>query len=132
MPLPISLTCNFTLKGVNLAPDQDLGVSFQSDNGGNSWGGVITIFTPATSGVVTTGLWDTDGDVFFTIYVVPTQKELLPQSCTLNSGSIAGTWQPRVEVLAENGLMCSVQETGSDVGSNVYNYTLELSTSPVP
>jgi hypothetical protein len=57
------LTCNFTI-----TTSLDVGISFESDDGGANYGGLITIWTPGTAGPVTTGLWDSDGDVYFTIY----------------------------------------------------------------
>ena len=41
MPASSSLTCNFSISS-----SLDLGVSFASDNGGASYGGQISIFTP--------------------------------------------------------------------------------------
>jgi len=76
-----SLICNFTI-----AAEFSAGVSFRSADGGADYGGLITVYTPATAGPVTTGLWDSDGNVFFTIY----DADNPALSCVINSGSIPG------------------------------------------
>ena len=127
MPGDISLTCNFTLSGVNLSSD-DLGVSFESDDGGDNWGGVITIFSPATQAPVVTGLWDSDGDVSFTIYRISTNGSQ-PATCTIRSGSISGTFEPHIEVSAEAGLQCTITQTGHDTEQNVCDFLLQVTAA---
>jgi hypothetical protein len=117
-----SLTCNFTLQS-NL----NLGVSFQSDNGGMNYGGEITISTPATSGPISTGLWDSDGNVFFTIYTISGSSPV-GTSCTINSGSVPGSFTPYVVVASEAGLSCVISAP-QRVSENVYNYTLTITAS---
>lgn len=109
------LTCNFTI-----TTSLDVGISFESDDGGTNYGGLITIWTPGTAGPVTTGLWDSDGDVYFTIY-----NHASPgQSCTINSASYPGSWNPYVTV-SEAGLSCAI--TGPvPAGDGTYNYTLAV------
>jgi hypothetical protein len=118
-----SLTCNFTLQS-----DLSLGVSFQSNNGGMNYGGQITIFTPSTVGPVTTGLWDSDGNVFFTIYDATQSGAPTTASCTINSGSIPGSFSPYVVVSSEAGLSCVISEPQQS-SENVYNYTLTITMS---
>lgn len=112
------LTCHFTLQ----ADDLSLGVSFQSADGGKSYGGAITIQTPATAGPVVTGLWDSDGNVFFTIYLADSGPS--GPNCVLNSGSVSGTFDPDVQVFSQNGLQCEIVRTGED--GQEYWYTLEI------
>ena len=116
MAPPASLTCNFTISA-----DFAVGVSFQSADNGASYGGLITVFTPATSGPVTTGLWDNDGNVFFTVY----DAETPTLNCAINSGSTPGTWDPYVVVADESGLTCTL--TGPQpAGDNSYDYTIAV------
>ncbi len=114
-----SLTCNFTIE-----TSLSIGVSFQSSDGGASYGGLITIFTPGTAGPVTTGLWDSDGNVFFTIYL----SENPSLSCTINSGSTPGTWNPYVAVAKDSGLTCTISGP-EQTDQNTYGYTLSVSLS---
>ncbi|SFV14212.1 MULTISPECIES: hypothetical protein [Pseudomonas] len=111
-----NLTCNFTLSS-SLA----LGVSFASDDGGASYGGQITVFTPATAGPVSTGLWDNDGNVFFTLYLTENPEV----NCVINSGSEPGSWVPYITLGRESGLACQISSP-QQVGENNYNYTLTV------
>jgi hypothetical protein len=115
-----SLTCNFTISATF-----PVGVTFQSENGGMNYGGQITISTPANAGPVTTGLWDDDGNVCFTIYDIDA-----PVSCTVNSGSDPGSWTPYVTV-GESGLTCVVSPP-EQTGPSTYNYTLTVAQAPAP
>lgn len=112
-----SLTCNFTIK-----TSLDVGVSFQSDeaNAAN-WGGEITIFTPCSVQPVTTSLWDSDGDVFFTIYNVANPS----LSCMIDSGANPMTWAPYVNVCQQAGLTCAISAP-QPAGEGVFNYTLTV------
>lgn len=115
MPPGIFLMCNFTLQSsLNLA------VSYQSDQDGN-YGGQITISSPTTAYPITTGLWDNDGNVFFTIY--DSQNPSL--SCIINSASVPGSWEPYVEVGTESGLTC-VMTGPQQTGEGIYAYTLTI------
>ncbi|WP_040066470.1 hypothetical protein [Pseudomonas batumici] len=111
-----NLTCNFTVSS-----SLDIGVSFESANGGGSYGGQITVFTPATAGPVTTGLWDNDGNVFFTLYLTDNPDIY----CVINSGSEPGSWVPYVTLGQESGLICEISSP-QPVGENNYNYTLTV------
>jgi hypothetical protein len=111
-----NLTCNFTISS-----SLSISVSFESDNGGGSYGGLITVFTPGTAGPVTTGLWDNDGNVFFTLYL----SENPNISCVINSGSQPGSWVPYITLAQESGLSCEISSPQPD-GENNYNYTLTV------
>ncbi|CAI8995698.1 BppU_N domain-containing protein [Pseudomonas sp. IT-P44] len=112
-----SLTCNFTINS-----SLDIGVSFVSDDNGANYGGQITIFTPGTAGPVSTGLWDNDGNVFFTLY----QSENPAINCVINSGSTPGSWDPYVEVAQQNGLICTITGPVQQPGENTFGYTLNV------
>lgn len=121
-----NLTCNFTISS-NLG----ISVSFESDNGGGSYGGLITVFTPGTAGPVTTGLWDNDGNVFFTLY----QTDNPDLNCVINSGSQPGSWEPYITLARESGLLCEISSPQL-IAENTYNYTLTVTqagdeTAPV-
>lgn len=111
-----NLTCNFTISS-NLS----ISVSFESENGGGSYGGLITVFTPATAGPVTTGLWDNDGNVFFTLY----QSDNPDLNCVINSGSQPGSWEPYITLGRESGLHCEISSPQL-IGEDTYNYTLTV------
>ncbi|RMS74410.1 hypothetical protein ALP59_101610 [Pseudomonas savastanoi] len=111
-----NLTCNFTISS-----SLNVGVSFESDNGGGSYGGQITVFTPATVQPVTTGLWDNDGNVFFTLYLTDNPDI----SCVINSGSEPGSWVPYITSGQESGLTCEISSP-QPAGENIYNYTLTV------
>jgi hypothetical protein len=112
------LTCNFTLQGESLS----LSTAFQSDNGGMNWGGAITIQTPASAGPIVTGLWDSDGNVFFTIYL--SNKGLTGPNCVINSGANPVSYVPDIQVWSQNGLECQIISNGEQDGE--YNYTLDI------
>lgn len=112
-----SLTCNFTINS-----SLDIGVSFVSDDNGANYGGQITIFTPGTAGPVSTGLWDSDGNVFFTLY----QSENPAINCVINSGSTPGSWDPYIEVAQQNGLTCTISGPVPQPGENTFGYTLDV------
>lgn len=116
----VSLICNFTID-----TSANVAVSFESDNGGGNYGGVITIFTPHQTGPIRTGLWDDDGNVYFTIY--DTQDPAT--SCTVNSGSISGSWEPYI-LVTENGLTCTVSEPTRT--GDMYDYVLTVETAAAP
>jgi len=126
MPPAVTLSCTFTI-----VSEHSLGVSFRSDDNGTSYGGTIAIFTPGTAGPVTTGLWDNDGNVYFSIYDIndPTL------SCTINSGSVSGGWTPEILVASEAGLTCVVSAPRPS-GENQYDFTLAVlrsaSATPAP
>jgi hypothetical protein len=114
-----SPTCNFTLQSA-----LDLGVSFQSSYGGANWGGQITIFAPTGSGPVTTGLWDSDGNLFFTIYLSSDPSV----SCTINSAADPVSSAPLVSVGSEAGLSCAIGGPVKNPDGS-YNFTLSVSES---
>ncbi|MDR0278731.1 MAG: hypothetical protein LBJ37_12680 [Paucimonas sp.] len=116
MAINSTLICNFTLSS-----PLDLNVSFVSNDGGASYGGQITIFTPVTAGPVTTGLWDNDGNVFFTLYLTENPEI----NCVVNSGSRSGSWDPYIVVARESGLTCQISDP-QQVSENEYNYTLTV------
>lgn len=127
-PPTVSLTCRFTLKGMNLAPDDALGVSYNSFERG--YGGVFSAFTPATAGPVTTGLWDSDGNVLFTVHLTsPGGGSPPPATCLVNSGSNPGHWVPLIHTSGD-GMTCNVVRTGFDARTNTCDYTLELTVVP--
>jgi hypothetical protein len=113
----VSLICNFTI-----TTSVDVGISFESDNGGGNYGGVITIFTPHQTGPIRTGLWDDDGNVYFTIH--DTQDPSV--SCTVNSGSISGSWDPYI-LVTDDGLTCIVSEPIRN--GDMYDYVLTVEAS---
>src|SRR6202008_1187242 len=108
-----SLTCNFTITS-----SLELAASFQSEDGGGNYGGQITIFTPLSSGPLTTGLWDNDGNVNFTIY----NPNVPDQYCMINFGSVPGSWTPYVGLGTTVGLTCVISPP-EQTGENTYNYT---------
>jgi len=122
MPASASLTCNFSISS-----SLDIGVSFASDNGGGSYGGQISVFTPATAGPVTTGLWDSDGNVFFTLYLTDNPDI----NCVINSGSQPGTWEPYILVAQASGLDCEIGNPQGS-GENRYDYTLSVTLAGSP
>lgn len=111
-----NLTCNFTISS-----SVELAAAFQSADGGANYGGQITIFTPVGAGPLTTGLWDNDGNVYFTIY----NPNVPGQNCVINSSSDPGSWTPYVTVASANGLSCIIGPP-DQTGPSTYNYTLTI------
>jgi hypothetical protein len=109
-----------------MTPGVSLGVVFHSDNGGASYGGAITIQTPGEAGPIATGLWDSDGDVYFDVVLLGAAT---PASCTIDAASIPGSWTPYNRVAAQNGLQCTIVQTGSDPTTNTYSYDLQITVS---
>eukprot|EP01111_Echinosteliopsis_oligospora_P007601 TRINITY_DN22836_c0_g1_i1.p1 TRINITY_DN22836_c0_g1~~TRINITY_DN22836_c0_g1_i1.p1 ORF type:complete len:151 (+),score=21.21 TRINITY_DN22836_c0_g1_i1:31-453(+) len=121
---PAQLTCNFTLVGNGITTD-NIGVSFVSDVNSNSYGGFITVNAPANVAPFTTGLWDSDGDVFFTLYKIDDNAV----NAVIDSSSDTGTFDPRVAVQSQSGFAVEVQQTGKDSATNTFNYNLVVSLS---
>ena len=98
----VNLTCNFTLT----APF-DAEVAFESGGSAN-YGGQITIPTGVGGGggpePVTTGLWDSDGNVYFTIY----DADQPSTNCVINSATDPGSFTPYITVAQSNGLACVI------------------------
>ncbi|HEX8620542.1 MAG TPA: hypothetical protein VF718_01085 [Allosphingosinicella sp.] len=114
------LTCNFTITSpLNVA------IVFQSDLDGN-FGGTFTGGT-GTGGPVSTSLWDSDGNVFFTLV----DSESPDLACIINSGANPSTWAPFVEVGTEAGLTCNLSGP-VQAGPDTYDYTLEVTRSAQP
>lgn len=96
--------------------------------GSDNYGGQITIPTTVLhTSPVTTGLWDSDGNVFFTIY----NADAPSQSCAINSGSNPGSFDPYVVVAQSAGLACEISAP-EPVGEGIYNFNLSVSVSPSP
>jgi hypothetical protein len=111
-----NLTCNFTISSTI-----ELAATFQSADGGANYGGEITIFTPLNAGPVTTGLWDNDGNVLFTLY----NPNVPDQQCVINSGSVPGSWTPYITLGATTGLSCIISPP-DQTGPSTYNFTLTV------
>ena len=124
MSIDLQLNSVFTLKA--MTPGVNLGVVFHSDNGGASYGGAITIQTPGQSGPIATGLWDSDGDVFFDVVLL---EGAAPASCTIDAASIPGSWTPYNRVAAQHGLQCTIVQTGNDPATNTYYFDLQVTVS---
>jgi hypothetical protein len=75
-----------------------------------------------------TGLWDSDGNVFFDVVLLDSGNPTASR-CTINAGSRPGTWNPDITVFAQSGVQCEIVATGNDPTTNTFYYDLQLTTS---
>ena len=128
MNLPAAnLICQFTLETKD--PTLTIGVAYQSDDHGGNYGGWILAPTSFGPDPVITGLWDSDGNVYFTLYQ---NDNLSGPNVVINSGSIPGSFEPYITAQGFLGLSCQIEETGKDPSTNTYNYKLVVTADKAP
>ncbi|NER96710.1 MAG: hypothetical protein F6J86_23170 [Symploca sp. SIO1B1] len=104
-----------------------LGVSFESEDGGITYGGWFKGFSPIgislTPGLapITTGFYDSDGDIVFKIYTGDSSAES-SKYCVVRSQIDLNTDEPDPSVTRESGLTCNIHKLSLDENSDVYYY----------
>jgi len=78
--------------------------TIQADQSGSTWGGNLTLSNGATA--ATTSIFDSDGDVFIRV-------NAKSGYCVIDSGVNLNTEDFLISVFEQNGLVCSVKQSGA-------------------
>jgi len=109
----------------------NLGVRFDSNESNTTYGGSLLVNGPVSVAPIVVGIWDGDGDVFFTLYDL--QDGAVGESVSslvIDAGAGGVPATPYVKVFSHSGLACDVVQTGGDPVTNALKYTLTVSVAP--